>query len=157
VKDAIYFDLETFSGYLQDVGTSRSRGVEFNSTIPVGESLELRGNYTYNDTERPNGQPRQRRPEQLLNLGVTWYTLNDKLTANAYYRISRDSYDGSSVPMTRLDDFEVLDISLNYAITDKLSVYGRAENALDEKYEEVLGYNTAGAAVYAGIKFSFGS
>ncbi|HWK54420.1 MAG TPA: TonB-dependent receptor, partial [Hyphomicrobiales bacterium] len=50
VKDAIYFDLETFSGYLQDVGTSRSRGVEFNSTIPVGESLELRGNYTYNDT-----------------------------------------------------------------------------------------------------------
>jgi vitamin B12 transporter len=154
VEDAIFFDLETFSGYLQDFGSSRSRGVELSGRVSLSDAFDLNANYTYNDTERPNGLPRQRRPEQLANLGLSWHGLNDKLSANAFYRVSRNSYDGSGAVMTRLDNFEVLDLSVNYVLTDNITVYSRVENALDERYQEVLGYNTAGAAAYVGIRLN---
>jgi vitamin B12 transporter len=156
VEDAIFFDLSAFSGYLQDIGTSNSKGVELNAEFGIGENLELRGNYTYNDTERPNGDQRLRRPEQLANVGLSWYAMNDKLAFNAFYRVSRDSIDQVNSLIVPLKDFEVLDLSLTYNPTDMLQLFGRFENALDEEYEEVTGYNTAGAAVYVGFKVSYG-
>ena len=54
-----------------------------------------------------------------------------------------------------MKDYEILDISVTYNLTDALSIQGRVENALDENYEEVSGYNTPGAAGYAGIRYSF--
>jgi vitamin B12 transporter len=154
VEDAIFFDLADFSGYLQDVGSSRSRGVELSSRFNLTSALDLNLNYTYNNTKRPNGLPRLRRPKNLANLGLTWHAPGDKLTANAFYRISRDSYDGSGAVMTKLDNFQVLDLSLNYAVTKNITVYGRVENALDEHYQEIAGYNTAGAAAYVGIRLN---
>lgn len=155
VEDAIYFDLVAYSGYLQDTGTSTSSGVEVNGQFKLSESWELRANYTYNETERPNGMPRLRRPEHLANFGVSWFSPNHKIWANAFYRTSRDSFDGSGAVMTKLDNFEVLDLNVNFSLTDHLVVYGRFENALDEKYQEILGYNVAGAAAYVGIRMSF--
>ena len=54
-----------------------------------------------------------------------------------------------------MKDYEILDISATYNLTDALSIQGRVENVLDEDYEEVSGYNTPGAAGYAGIRYSF--
>jgi vitamin B12 transporter len=34
-------------------------------------------------------------------------------------------------------------------------VFGRLENALDEDYREVPGFNTAGRAAYAGVRYAF--
>ena len=33
-----------------------------------------------------------------------------------------------------------------------MEVYGRVENALDQRYEEVSGYNTLGIAAFAGVR-----
>lgn len=155
VRDAIYFDLADYSGYLQDLGVSDSRGVELNAQMGLGESWAVNFNYTYNETKRPNGLPRQRRPKNLLNAGLSWYGLDHKLAVHGFYRISRNSYDGSGDVMFKLDDFEVLDLSLNYSVNDKLTVYGRVENALDERYYEIRGYNTAHAAAYVGVRLAF--
>ncbi|MDR0780756.1 MAG: TonB-dependent receptor [Pseudomonadales bacterium] len=152
VEDAIFFDLAGFSGYLQDRGSSHSRGAEFNGQFTVAKALDLTFNYTYNDAKQPKGLPRLRRPRHLANLGLTWRGFGDKLSANAFYRSSRNSYDSGAEGMAKLDDFAVLDLSLSYALSKNISVYGRLENALDERYQEVLGYNTAGAAAYLGIR-----
>jgi vitamin B12 transporter len=155
VEDAIYFDLGGFSGYLQDFGQSQSTGVELSAELPLTTQLTLRSNYTYNETERPNGLQRLRRPEQLFNVGLRWHGLQDKLNINGFYRSSANAVDDASGKTIPLDDFGVLDLSVSYNLSDKLQVYGRIENALDENYQEVIGYNTAGTAAYAGVRLNF--
>lgn len=157
VGDAIFFDLAGFSGYLQDVGTSTSNGFELAGEFQLGKSWRLTANHTYNDTERPNGLQRIRRPQQLTNLGLSYFGLGDKLNVNAYYRISRDAIDEVFGAQVDLDDFEVLDVSANYSINDSLQIYARIENVMDEDYQEISGFNTAKSAAYIGFKLNFSS
>lgn len=155
VQDAIDFDLVNWSGYLQDAGTSQSRGVEVSADLRLGQNWRLNGNYTWNDTARPDGLQRLRRPRQLFNAGVSWYGLeNRRLNLNAFLRASRDAIDGAAAPV-QLPDFEVLDLTANFRINDALQVYGRIENALDEDYREVIGYHVAGRASYLGMRMQF--
>ncbi|MDT8398420.1 MAG: TonB-dependent receptor [Pseudomonadales bacterium] len=158
VEDAIFFDLVNFSGFLQDFGSSHSKGVELSSRVPLGEHWQLSANYTHNDTERPNGLPRQRRPENMANLGLSYAGWQDRLNISAFYRLSRASYDEDSFgALVRLDDFEVLDMNLAYRFTDYLQVYGRVENLTGENYQEIIGFNTPGRAAYVGFRLRFSS
>jgi vitamin B12 transporter len=156
VEDAIIFDPVTWSGYLQDIGTSRSQGLELSAEIGLGEHWRLTGNYTWNDTERPDGQQRLRRPKQLLNAGLSWYGLAEqRLNLNAFLRASRDSIDELSGSTTALPDFAVLDLTANLRLNDTLQLYGRIENVLDEDYQEIIGYNAAERAAYVGFRLSY--
>ncbi|MEQ8315216.1 MAG: TonB-dependent receptor [Gammaproteobacteria bacterium] len=152
VENAIFFDLAAFSGYLQDVGTSNSKGVELTAEIPLGDSLRLNGNYTYNDTERPDGSQRLRRPEHLFNLGVLYTGMDGRLNLNGFYRSQANSLDSPGP----LEDFGVLDLTASYQLNENFRLYGRFENAFDEDYEEVTGFNSADSAAYIGVNFSFG-
>lgn len=155
VEDAIEFDLATFSGYLQNVGVSNSKGFELSGQYRLNSNWQLTANYTHNDTRQPNGLPRLRRPEHLLNFGVSFTGLADRMNLNAFYRISRDSFDQLGAAPVALDDFAVLDLTGSFAITDTLQLYGRVENATDEEYREIIGYNTARRAAYLGIRLNF--
>lgn len=155
IEDAIFFDLAGFSGYLQDTGTSFSDGVEISGSFNVSENLRLVGNYTYNDSERPNGMPRLRRPEQLANLGLNYVNNSERLRVNAYYRISRDSIDEQFGVPADLEDFEVLDINASYRISENVEVFARLENAFDEDYQEVLDFIAPERASYVGIRLNF--
>lgn len=151
VENAIEFDLATFSGYLQDIGTSSSKGVELIAEIPLSNGLQLQGNYTYNDTERPNGTQRLRRPENLLNVGILYSGLNNRLNINGFYRSQANAVDAGGA----IEDFNVVDLTASYQLSETLRLYGRVENLFDEDYQEVLGFNTAGRAAYVGINFQF--
>lgn len=155
VEDAIYFDLIAYSGYLQEIGTSSSKGVELSAAVGLGAHWRVTGNFTFNDTARPNGLQRLRRPKQLINAGLSWYGLeNQRLNLNAFLRASRDAIDGA-VTLVKLADFAVVDLAANYRVSDTLQLYGRVENALDEEYQEVIGYNTAGRAAYVGFQLNY--
>lgn len=152
VEEEIFFDLVAFSGYLQGNGEAHTSGVELIAEWPVMESLALSANYTYNDTETSDGEDRVRRPEHLANLGVTWQGIDGRLTLGMNARLSRDAIEIDGRP---LDDYEVLNFNANFELVPGLDLYGRVENLLDEEYEEVRGFNTAGAAAYAGVRFTF--
>ena len=152
VEDEIYFDLTDSSGYLQRSGDTDSSGVELSANWPMLDSLSLSANYTFNNTETSTGSSRPYRPEHLANLGISWRTLADKLTLGASWRRSEDAQD---VDGSQLDDYQVLQLSAGYRLTQGLELYGRLENALDEDYQEVPTYNTSGAAGYAGVRYSF--
>ena len=157
VKNAIYFDLAGFSGYLQDIGASNSEGVELGIDLAMTDSLRLTSNYTFNETERPNGLQRLRRPEKLANVGLFYSGIGNRLKLNAFYRISQDSIDELNGTSVGLDDFQVLDLSASYDINDSFRIYTRVENALDEDYQEVMGFFSPERAIYVGIKLSLSS
>ena len=155
VEDAIYFDLSGFSGYLQDIGNSTSEGIEISGSLVVSNTLYLSANYTYNDTERPNGLQRVRRPKQLANLGINYVSDSERLRINGFYRTSRDSIDEQFATPIDLDDFEVLDISASYRLSASIELFARVENVIDEKYQETLDYIAPERASYIGIRLNF--
>lgn len=155
IEDAIFFDLAGFSGYLQDIGTSVSQGVELSGNIALNNQWTLQANYTYNDTERPNGEQRLRRPENLMNLGVSYVSNNDRLRFNAFYRSSADSIDSVRGTLVSLDDFGVMDINATYKFNENIELYARVENVLDEKYQEISDFNSADRGSYVGFRLNF--
>jgi vitamin B12 transporter len=152
VDDEIFFDLVSFSGYLQGNGESTSEGVELSGELPLPFNLAVSGNYTYNDTEDADGVQRLRVPEHMANLGLGFRPWNGRLSMNLNLRVSRDVPDEFN---GEIDDYEIVDLNASYRILENLEVYGRVENLTDEDYVEVPTYRTSGAAGYAGVRYTF--
>jgi vitamin B12 transporter len=152
IEDEIFFDLTGFSGYLQSLGTSTSKGVEIGARAPLGERWEIVGNWTNNDTGDTANEQRLRRPKNLGNIGIEYASADAKLRFAANYRLSKDSIDIGGVA---LDDYEVLDLSTSYAFNANFELYARVENATDEDYQDLIGYNTPGRTAYAGMRLRF--
>ncbi len=152
IHNEIYFD-SFGSGYLQEAGgTSRSQGFEVGADVPFGHGLRLIANWTDNDAKDRTGDPRLRRPKDLANIGLMYQARSQKLELIANYRLARDTVD---VGGARLDDYDVVDLSASYSINDRFEVYGRIENATNQEYQEVAGYETAGRAIYGGVRMHF--
>jgi vitamin B12 transporter len=152
IEDAIEFDLAGFSGYVQTAGASTSTGVEVATDISVGERWQLLANWTNNDAKDAAGQQRLRRPDNVANLGVLYRAADERLSVLANWRLSSDAVD---VGNTALPSYEVLDLSISFAASDLVQIYGRLQNVTDETYYEADGYNTAGQAIYGGVRLRF--
>jgi vitamin B12 transporter len=152
IEDELFFDLVGFSGYLQSPGTSTSQGIEVAVRAPLGDRWQILGNWTHNETEDTANEQRLRRPENLGNVGIEYRSASGKSSFIASYRVSQDSIDIGGIA---LDDYEILDVSWAYAFNATFELYARLENAADEDYQEVIGYNTAGRAAYGGVRLRF--
>jgi vitamin B12 transporter len=54
-----------------------------------------------------------------------------------------------------LDDFTLVTVAASFQLRKNLQLFARLENALDEDYEEVIGYVAPGRSAYAGIRYRF--
>lgn len=159
IEDSIFFDLAAYSGYLQDIGQSSSKGVELIATIKVNDALRINGNYTYNPTKDTAGEQRLRRPKNMANIGFDYQF--DKLTVAANIRLVQDFVDlvldqttftSVAVP---LENYEVVDISAQYQINTRLMVFARVENLFDKSYQDLAAFNTPGETPHIGLKYQF--
>lgn len=152
IDDLITFDPVGFSGYLQSPGISDSKGIELIADIPLAFGFRVTGNYTWNETTAVDGEQRPFRPEHLANLGLNYSDPQSKIHIGLNLRSSQDSLDtlGNSV-----DDYVLVDLNASILIYQGLTLYGRLENALDEDYQEIPTFNTAGQAAFAGVRYEF--
>lgn len=150
VEDGISFDLVSYSGYVQTLGVARSEGIELIADWQVMDTISVIANYTYNDAKDIDDVARLRRPRHLANLGVQY--VEGKLSALANVRVSKDAIDVGGIA---LDDYEVLDLSATYSLSDRLVLNARIENLTDADYQEVTGFNVAGRTFNAGVRYSF--
>ena len=58
--------------------------------------------------------------------------------------------------VTTLDDYVLATASASYDVAERLQLFGRIENLLDERYQEVFSYNTMGLGAYAGLRIRLG-
>ncbi len=120
IEDAIVFDIAGFSGYLQDIGTSTSEGVELSGRIAVNNNWNVSANYTYNDNERPNGLQRRRRPEAFTNSGVSYNSTYERLSVNAFDWISEDCIDAIALVVVSLEILGGWTVHDNYKVNDNV-------------------------------------
>lgn len=81
----------------------------------------------------------------------------DDLRIHAIYRYTGDrldaGYDGSLGPYGALrtvdvEDYHLVDLAANWNLTDVFSVGLKVENVFDERYREVIGFQTRGRSFY---------
>lgn len=172
VKDRAFFDVTYFRANLTDEitgfgttlinlnGESQRRGVELELRTKLLPWLLVGGSYTFLDATEPDGSPEIRRPRNAARADVTYLFGNGRGTFNiaAVYNGDMKDRNFGTFPATvvTLNDYWLLSSALTYKLQPGVEIFGRVENLLDTKYEEVSGYNTPGLAAFAGVKFTLG-
>lgn len=162
------FDPDTFLFTAENLdGESERRGVEVSALARIKDSLRFSGSYTYTDAAQPDSLAGEdtreiRRPRHTANLNAGWRLLDSRADLNVnltYVGDQDDTFFEVAPPFGTqtidLDSYYLASLAVSYRLTDQASVYARAENLLDEDYENVYGYNTPGIGAYAGIRLTF--
>jgi vitamin B12 transporter len=136
-------------------GTSTREGVEATAKFRPVDWLLLSGTYTYTDARDDQGVQEIRRPRHAASASATAFFDNDrgKITVNAVYNgnmaDTRFTFPAQTVV---LNAYTLVGGMISYDVTKWSTVYVRAENVFDRRYEEVFSYRSPGAAIYAGLK-----
>lgn len=141
-------------------GTSKRQGVEVSASAEIIEGLTARLAYTYLDAREPDGREEVRRPMHSGSAGLQYTFLDSRASAfldAIYSGQKQDSEWINATPRNRvtLNDYVLVNLGADYKLNDNFTLYGRVENAFDQNYEEVYGYNTPGATAFVGIKGTF--
>ncbi len=161
--DGFVFDPATFffTAANRD-GKSERQGLELTLFAPITGGLSVQGAYTYTDAEEfaADGSlaPELRRPEHMASLVLNQVFAEGRgnLNLSASYNGSQlDNYfppPNYSQIVVELDGYTLVDFAASWAITPSLELTGRVTNLLDEDYEEVLGFASAGRGWFVGIR-----
>jgi vitamin B12 transporter len=151
IENEIVFDLSSFQGYLQTMGSSESKGLELNLQHGFNNGVELSANYTYNHATTNDDQRRLRRPRHKFNLGISKALIDDALKIAMNHRVVNDAVD---IGGNDLDDYSITDVTARWQVAELLSITAGLSNLFDRDYQEVSGFNTAGRSLYVSASFS---
>ncbi len=141
-----------------NTGKARTEGVENTLSYKPFADWMLNASYTYTlSQDRSRDKDLLRRPRHMANFGTTYqYSEAWDMGLNARYSSSRRDID-INFPYggVYVKSYTTLDLNTNYKINRNLSVYGRLENLLDKRYEEVFAYGEPGMSLFVGMKAGF--
>ncbi len=152
------FDLVSFVASVENQrGRSDRQGVELSVQARLSPAWSLQGSYTYLDATDPDGRREVRRPSHSGSVNVNYAFLEGRGNLNlgaVFNGDQRDSEFISTTPATRvtLDGYALVNVAASLDVNDRLQLFARAENLLDETYTEVFGYRSPGAAGYLGVR-----
>jgi outer membrane receptor protein involved in Fe transport len=160
-----------------NLGNSRAQGAEISFQIHPIKSLQMSVEYTRDNTEVLSlngsslalaplqvGQQLIGEPRNSAGYNLTWQHGNLMLNTNAYIRGAvLDVEPNYGLGACDLDlpclfpdkRYARVDGGFSYRLPRRVEIYGRMDNLLDQKYEEVLGYPSLPFNFLAGIRFSF--
>ncbi len=154
--DLISFDPETFRSI--NINEAKSQGVEISSLVDIDDQTSIRLVYTYTDTEdEETGQTLLRRARNKISTSLLYQPVaRFDCSATLSYIGPRADTDFSTFPSERvtLGGYTVASATARYQLSEDLELGLRAENLFDREYQEVLGYGTNGAAIFASVKLA---
>ncbi len=160
--DGFVFDPTTFlfTAANRD-GSSRRRGLEAVASFDLTESLSASASWTWLDADEPDGsggyREELRRPRQSGALNVT-YAGSGRWRANLSASWNGRRKDLFFPPFPEpsrtvvLGDYLNVSIAGSFDLTERVSLYGRIDNALDTDYEDVFGFATPGLGLFFGVR-----
>ena len=111
------------------------------------------------------GQPLLRRPKHSGNVQVNY--ARGSASVNLNVRVTGDRHDAAFLGLARQSDGLPVDVTLNpsytlvslsgqYRLSNELTLFLRADNLTDERYESALGYPGLPRAFVIGGRFNIG-
>lgn len=143
-----------------DLGTGHLGGLLKTKLIPYTDlSLKAVGYFynlkNYNNTSlQLDDKKAWGMPSVTVDFNADFsFVDNFILTASYQFEGGSKTYaNGSSINMKAVNE---LNLKANYSILDWLSVYGKATNILNQKYERYYGYTLQGLSIVGGVNFKF--
>ena len=158
--DGFVYDPATFAYTSSNInGTSERKGAELSAVGNISESMSLSAAYTYTDSTGDDAVREVRRPRHIASLNLGWQAAHN-LHLNTNIQFTGEQTDVYFTPfpepsqVVALSNHTLVNIKLNYSATDKFEMYLKLENALNENYEEVFGYQTLGFGASLGLRYS---
>lgn len=147
-------------------GKSQRRGLELTFNYTINDSVNLRAAYTYLDADEldpASGEKLQevRRAKNAASLNLNYRFLNNKANLNIGANYNGSQIDNFFPPFpaapqrVTLKSFTLVNMSARYQLSERLTLFTRIENLLDDEYEEVYGFAATGMAAYAGLKYTY--
>lgn len=144
-------------------GTSRRKGIEADAEWRWGRNSFVGASYTWLDSEERQvagglALREVRRPRHSFSLRGQGRLGPLRWGASLAYVGKRGDTDFDPVPAQRvtLDDYALASLYLGWRLSQFVDLYVRAENALDSDYRDVVGYDTPGRTVHAGLRLRLG-
>lgn len=140
-------------------GESTRQGIEVAGRYLLTENITLGAAYTYLRAREEDGSEEIRRPPHSGRLDVNYAFDGGRGNVNVAAIYNGDMLDNAFDALTFapsqvvLEEYWLLNIAASYEVSPGLEIYGRVENALDESYQQIFGYEMAGVAAYAGMRF----
>ncbi len=146
--------------YVNGSGVAQRQGVEVAVTAQILDWLSLNGTYTYTDAIDSTGQIEIRRPPHSGSIEATARFADNraKVVLGVVFNGTRkDFFFGSAgnTPVT-LPGATILRAYLAYDVTPMATLFVRAENVLDQHYEEIFSYRAPPFMAFAGLKVKLG-
>jgi vitamin B12 transporter len=174
VLDATYFEatleneivtrfLPFFQSTVENLpGESSRRGVELSARWRPTAWLALGASYTWLDARDNEDRPEIRRARDSGRVDAT-FAFHDgrgSVTLAAAYNGRMDDL-AFGLPTfetvrVKLDDYWLATVAARYRVAPGMEVFGRVENAFDQRYQEIYGFESPGLAAYAGLRLTFG-
>ena len=154
-----------FNGLFEtlNLGAARTQGLETELKVKPLPDLTITATYTYLDAEKtsaadisqPQGArlPRRPRNEAYVSASYLWCK-KLRTTIEAKFVNAREELNFGG-PNFDIEDYAFVNLSAEYEITPRFSIFGRIDNLTDEQYSEVFGFPALGRAAYGGIRFRF--
>ena len=143
-------------GVYDNVGRARAQGLELEGRVEPADGFTLGAAYTMLDAEdrtpgsANRGKDLSRRPEHALTVTADWQAVA-AVTLGADLRVVSDSFDDAA-NLVPLDGYEVLTLRGEWHATDRVTLFGRVENAWDESYRTAAGYAMPRRGAYIGVR-----
>ena len=139
-------------------GLSKREGIELYLSGQLTDMLSIYASYTFTDSVEldANGQYQDevRRPRNISSLNLSWQARKN-LHVNTNIQFNGSQEDIVFPNKQTLDGFTLVNISANFSANEKLDIYLRLDNLLDENYEEVYSYQALGFGAHFGLRYRF--
>ena len=142
-------------------GKSYRQGLETSISADPTDALRITASYTYIDSTQPDAAGNQidelRRPRHMAGLNVN-YVFSARVNVNLNVSYNGSQYDNFFPPFPRpaerheLASYRLVSLAGNVRLTERLELFARLENLLDEDYEDIFGFATPGIGTYIGIR-----
>ncbi len=121
---------------------------------PWVKRLELKGQYTMTLTrDLMTGNRLRRWPIDQASISVLYEPV-DRLSTIVDFRFAASQFNDQGNTQ-RVSSFNVVNLAVNYDLSDQLQAYVRVDNVFDEEYEEILFFGTPGRSVFGGVRANF--
>ncbi len=146
-ENLILTDPETYTA--ANIAAARVKGIETSAAADVSDLLKLKAGYIHlNSEDRNSGKQLPLRPRDKVTVTAEVSNKNSALVAD--YLFAGKRFDSSA--RRTLSSYSVINMSGSCKVSKELTLFIRAENILDEKYEETGSYATPGFSLHGGIR-----
>ena len=144
-------DTDTTTWLAANISRAEARGIESAVTVLPSENIRIKAGHTYmNAKDQDSGNRLPRRPGDKLNLSTEYYT--DDTSVIVSYAFVGQRYD--STAQRNLASYNLVNVSANYAVSKRLTLFARMDNVFNTNYEEAGSYGTPGFSVFGGVRIS---